>query len=48
MTKKKYQKPGMQVYPMMQHASLLAGSPGAGSGTSGARRFGSPWEDEEE
>ena len=48
MTKKKYQKPGMQVYPMMLQASLLAGSPGDGSGDPKARRFGSPWDDEEE
>lgn len=49
MTKKKYQKPEMQVYPLMKHAQLLAGS-GGGGGTGGgkARRFGSPWDDEEE
>lgn len=32
MTKKKYQKPGMQVYPLMKHAQLLAGSVGPGGG----------------
>ena len=49
MTKKKYQKPGMQVYPLMHHAQLLAGSNTGGSAdtTSNARRFGSPWDDEE-
>lgn len=47
MTKKKYQKPGMQVYPMMQHAPLICKSVGPGGGGS-ARRFGSPWDDEEE
>lgn len=47
MTKKKYQKPGMQVFPLMQHTPLLAGSTGGG-GTSNARRFGSPWDDDDE
>ena len=50
MTKKKYQKPEMQVCPMMKHAPLICGSntSGSGSGTSRARRFGSPWDDDDE
>ena len=47
LTKKKYQKPGMPVCPLMKHAQLLNNSH-PGGGTSNARRFGSPWEDEEE
>ena len=47
LTKKKYQKPGMPVYPLMKHAQLLNNSH-PGGGTSNARRFGFPWEDEEE
>ena len=46
MTKKKYQKPEMQVYPLMKHAQLLAGSGGGGGAL--ARRFGSPWDDYDE
>ena len=44
MTKKKYQKPTSKVYqvPMMK---ILAGS--GGEGGVHARRFGSPWDEEE-
>lgn len=34
MTKKTYQKPKMQVYLLKEHAPLLAGSSGGGSGDS--------------
>ena len=30
MNKKTYQKPKMQIYPLMKHAPLLAGSGGGG------------------
>lgn len=40
MTKKKYQKPGMQVYPLMKHAPLICDNGGSGgSGGSGAAGY---------
>ena len=35
MTKKKYQKPGMQVYPLMKHAPLICQSDQGGGGYNG-------------
>ena len=45
MTKKKYQKPTSKVYQIPE-MKILAGTTG-GDKPASARRFGSPWDDEE-
>lgn len=47
MKERVYQKPTTKVYHI-QVTKIMAGSQQGGGGTSGARKFGSPWDDEEE